>query len=337
MGRSERPHSVVLGNHDEWVDDHEEIATNYVESEESYHRKTTVVDIYFASKIADSLDLDPEPKSMIECRKCSDWDKWKAAIEAELRSLCKREVFGPVVPTPPNVIPVGCKWVFLQKRNEHGQVVRYKTRLVTQGFTERPDIDYDETYFPVMSGITFRYLISMTANLNLKMQLMDVVTAYLYGSLDSEIHMGVPEGLKIPGPNQNHNMFSIRLQRSLYGLKQSGRMWFNRLSNFLLHIGYINNDDCPCVFIKRSSDGFCIISVYVDDNIIGTTRDIEEAMAYLKTEFEMKDLGKTKLCLGLQLEHLPEGVFVHQSTYTKRALETFNMDECHPLRTPMIV
>jgi hypothetical protein len=132
-------------------------------------------------------------------------------------------------------------------------------------------------------------------------------------------------------------MFSIRLQRSLYGLKQSGRMWFNRLSNFLLHIGYINNDDCPCVFIKRSSDGFCIISVYVDDNIIGTTRDIEEAMAYLKTEFEMKDLGKTKLCLGLQLEHLPEGVFVHQSTYTKRALETFNMDECHPLRTPMIV
>jgi hypothetical protein len=128
--------------------------------------------------------------------------------------------------------------------------------------------------------------------------------------------MRVPEGLKIPGPNQNRNMFSVRLQRSLYGLKQSGRMWFNQLSNFLLQRGYINNDDCPCVFIKKSSDGFCIISVYVDDlNIIGTTRDIEEAMAYLKTEFEMKDLGKTKFCLGLQLEHLPEGVFVHQSTY----------------------
>jgi hypothetical protein len=115
-------------------------------------------------------------------------------------------------------------------------------------------------------------------------------------------------------------------------------MWFNRLSNFLLQIGYINNDDCPCVFMKKSSDGFCIISVYVDDlNIIGTTRDIEETMAYLKKEFEMKDLGKTKFCLGLQLEHLPEGVFVHQSTYTKRVLEKFNMDECHPLRTSMIV
>jgi hypothetical protein len=110
-------------------------------------------------------------------------------------------------------------------------------------------------------------------------------------------------------------------------------MWFKRLSNFLLQRGYTNNDDCPCVFIKKSSDGFCIISVYVDDlNIIGTTRDIEEAMAYLKTEFEMKDLGKTKFCLGLQLEHLPEGVFIHQHTYTKRVLEKFNMNECHPLK-----
>jgi hypothetical protein len=95
-------------------------------------------------------------------------------------------------------------------------------------------------------------------------------------------------------------MFNVHLQRSLYGLKQSGRMWFNWLSNFLLKRGYINNDDCPCVFIKKSNDGFYIISVYVDDlNIIRIARDIEEAMPYLKTEFEMKNLGKTKFCLGL--------------------------------------
>jgi hypothetical protein len=69
-------------------------------------------------------------------------------------------------------------------------------------------------------------------------------------------------------------------------------------------------------------------------NIIGTIRDIEEASAYLKTEFEMKHLGKTKFCLGLLLEHLPEGVFVHQFAYTKRVLERFNMGKCHPLKTP---
>ena len=63
--------------------------------------------------------------------------------------------------------------------------------LVAQGFTQRPGIDYDETYSPVLSGITFRYLIYMTANLNLKIQLRDVVTVYLYVSLDLEIYMRV--------------------------------------------------------------------------------------------------------------------------------------------------
>jgi hypothetical protein len=63
------------------------------------------------------------------------------------------------------------------------------------------------------------------------------------------------------------------------------------------------------VFIRKSKKGFCIISVYVDDlNIIGTTKDIEEASSYLKSEFEMKDLGKTKFYLGLQLEHTQEGI-----------------------------
>jgi len=57
-------------------------------------------------------------------------------------------------------------------------------------------------------------------------------------------------------------------------------------------------------------------------------------MANLKAEFETKDFGKTKFCLGLQLEHLHEGVFVHQSTYTKRVLKKFNMSKCHPLKTP---
>jgi hypothetical protein len=131
----------------------------------------------------------------------------------------------------------------------------------------------------------------MVAGLNLKMQMMDVVTAYLYGSLDSDIYMKVPDGLKIPDSKTNRNMYSVKLQRALYGLKQSGRMWYNRLSDFLLKKGYVNDTDSPCVFIRKSQKGFCIISVYVDDlNIIGCKDDIEEASTYLKAEFEMKDL-----------------------------------------------
>jgi hypothetical protein len=92
------------------------------------------------------------------------------------------------------------------------------------------------------------------------------------------------------------------------------------------------------MFIKKSSTGFCIISIYVDDlNIIGHAKDIDEAHNHLKKEFEMKDLGKTKFCLGLQIEHLQTGILVHQSAYIKKVLEKFNIDKVYPQRTPMII
>jgi hypothetical protein len=92
------------------------------------------------------------------------------------------------------------------------------------------------------------------------------------------------------------------------------------------------------VFIKKFSTGFCIISIYVDDlNINSHAKDIDEAHNYLKKEFKMKDLGKIKFYLGLQIEHSQMGILVHQSAYVKKALEKFNMDKAYPLRTLMIV
>ena len=142
----EQTSSSNLRNHDELDDSIEEIAINYAESGELYNRKNTDVDINFVSKITKAINEDPEPKSMAESRKRSDWVKWKEAIETELRSLSKRQVFGPVARTPPKVFPVGYKWVFVRKRDENNVVVRYKARFVAQGFTQRPGIDYDETY-----------------------------------------------------------------------------------------------------------------------------------------------------------------------------------------------
>jgi hypothetical protein len=72
-------------------------------------------------------------------------------------------------------------------------------------------------------------------------------------------------------------------------------------------------------------------------NIIDHTKDINEALNYLKTEFKMKNLGRTKFCLELQLEHLHTGILVHLSIYVQKILEKFNMDKAYPATTPMIV
>ena len=130
---------------------------------------------------------DQEPQNVNECRHRNDWLKWKEAIKTKLRSLAKREVSGPVVQTPTNIQPIGYRWVFVRKRNENNEIVRYKARLVTQGFSQRLGIDYEETYSPLMDAITFRYLISLVVPKGLDMRLMDVVTTYLYGSLDANV------------------------------------------------------------------------------------------------------------------------------------------------------
>ena len=191
-----------------------------------------------------------------------------------------------------------------------------------------------------MDSITFRYLLGMAVHGILEMRLMDVVTAYLYGSLNVDIYMKVPHGLEstttsapIPGKHRG-----IKLQRALYGLKQSGRMWYQRLRHFLTAHHFINDTLLPCVFIKRDTLGFVIIAVYVDDlNLVGTQSACAAATQLLIQEFEMKLLGKTTFCIGLQVLHLKDGsIFLSQMTYINRILKRFNMIDAHPLSTPMV-
>ena len=111
------------------------------------------------------------------------------------------------------------------------------------------------------------------------MLLMDVITAYLYGSLDNDIYMKTSEGLQLSDRYDSNprELYSIKLQRSLYVLKQEGRMWYNRLTEYLLKQGYNNDPIYPCVFIKRYQSQFVIIAVYVDDlNIIETPKELQK-------------------------------------------------------------
>ncbi|KAK6124484.1 hypothetical protein DH2020_041765 [Rehmannia glutinosa] len=140
----------------------------------------------------------------------------------------------------------------------------------------------------------------------------------------------------MPKSDTPRELYSIKLQRSLYGLKQSGRMWYHRLNEYLSKEGYKNDTICPCVFIKRSDTGFAIIAVYVDDmNLIGTPEELFNAAEYLKKEFEVKDLGKTKLYLGLQIKQCQEGIYISQSKYTKELLKKFGIEEGRTVSTPM--
>ena len=319
-----------------------ELSILYCNTGEILNRSNIDIDDKFICMIVETISCekdDPEPTTIDEAMCRSDWPKWKAAIEEEYLSLQKRQVFGPIVNNLTNK-PLGYKLVFVRKRNDKGTIIRYKVRLVAQGFTQKFGIHYDSTYSPVMDSITFRYLIGMAVHFTLEMHLMDVVTAYLYGSLQTNLYMKVPPGLErtsVPAPLAGKHR-GVKLQRALYGLKQSGRIWYQRLRDFLLSHHFINDQLLPCLFIKRDKQEFVIIAVYVDDlNLVGTPSACNAATQLLTREFEMKLLGQTTFCIGLQVLHLKDGsIFLSQATYINRILKRFNMIDAHPLSTPMV-
>lgn len=126
----------------------------------------------------------------------------------------------------------------------------------------------------------------------------------LYRSIGTTIYMKIFEEFKMLEVYklQNRNMCSIKLQQSLYGMKQSGSMWYNLSSEYLIKEEYKNDSNYPCVFSRKSNFEVTIVVVYVDDiNLIETPEERLKIIEYLKREFQMKDLEKIKYCLSLLL------------------------------------
>ena len=179
--------------------------------------------------------LENNPLTLDEAKASFDWPKWQTTLQAEYQSLRKHNVFGTLVTTLTTRL-VGHKLIFVRKRNAQEEIVRYKVRLVAQGFTQRPRIDFQFTYSPVMDSGTFRYLLGMAIQYSLDTQLLDMITAYLYGPLDVQLYIRPPpEFLEQAPPEDTPDTYSgLRLQKALYGLKQVGRMWYKHLRDFLL-------------------------------------------------------------------------------------------------------
>jgi hypothetical protein len=171
----------------------------------------------------------------------------------------------------------------------------------------------------------------------LETESQDVVTAYLYAPIDHEIYMKVPAGYQDDKAASITNPV-VRVQKSIYGLKQSGLMWYLTMKDCLLSKGFVNHETIPCIFIKREGTEFVIIALYVDDlTIFGTRSMVFKIKEEMEKRFEMKDLGKLSLTIGLQVEHNPNGIFVHQTNYTNKLLKKYSMENCNAIRTPMEV
>ena len=211
---------------------------------------------------------------------------------------------------------------------------------MAQGFSQRPGIDFDSTYSPVMDAGTFMYLLRLSVQHSLQTLMLDVVTAYLHGPLETKLFIK-PSPLfsevSFPSPNPSH-FSGLKLYKALYGLKQTRCLWYQHLRDFLLDQNFTNDPTLPCIFAYKKGADFFILAVYVDDiNLIGTRTTCQYVVQRLQFHFDMKFLGKTSLCLRLQISHLGNGaMLLHQIAYTRKVLKRFGMHNANSLATPMI-
>ena len=159
-------------------------------------------------------DDDDQP-TLDQARRSLEWPEWERAIQSELDQL-KQKGTWRLVEKPMDAVPISNKWVLTKKRDKKGNVVKYKARLVARGFTQRPGLDYDETFLPVVRFETIRALLAMVSCKKLKVRQLDVKGAYLNGILTQPIYMEQPMGF------DDGSGLVCLLIKSIYGLKQAG-------------------------------------------------------------------------------------------------------------------
>jgi transposase InsO family protein len=271
---------------------------------------------------------------------------WVAATTKELDSLVNQNTFRDTFSLPDGARAISCTWIYKiklvtelpQKHDwiirtlKDGRVIRYKARLVVRGNHQRPGIDYNETYAPVIRGEILRLLVSlMVEDPEIIAEQMDAITAFLNGNLTEEIYMHSPEGYR------SRARF-VKLLKSLYGLKQAPHEWHKVIDAYLIEIGFSKIHSTTCLYINRKSTGrYVIVGIYVDDfPIIGHPELFAETKAALSARFKMSDLGPLHQFIGVQIEHnVPMGTaFLHQTKHIEHILATCHMDECRPYATP---
>lgn len=196
-----------------------------------------------------------EPQTYGAAIKSAESKNWQAAMEDEMTALKSNNTWC-LVPLPVNAKTLDNKWVYRIKSGIDGKIIRFKARLVARGFTQEKDIDYTETFAPVVRYDSIRLLLAIAAENNFHIAQFDVKTAFLYG----ELKLGFKDE-KFPDR-------VCKLNKSLYGLKQSPRCWNKRFVDCLNHFKFKQLISDACVFVGKFKNNVIYLALCVDDGLI---------------------------------------------------------------------
>ena len=273
--------------------------------------RSVVAKQYDAKKHPLRLSDVPIPRTLQQALASPFAAYWKDAyVRSELGSHAEHGTWEEVdgsVPLQERANIVGCRLVFACK-GENGCLHRFKVRLVARGFSQRYGVDYLETFSPVLKYKALRVVLHLVAAMGLKLEVMDVVTAYLNAELKERVFMLAPPGYE-HYTRANNGEWRARvclLRKAIYGLKQAGREWNAELNSFLLSLGLRRLSSDPCVYVKLSrSRHLLIVSAYVDDIPSAyhpaDQQEWGELKAMFAAKFSIKFLGEAEWLLNMRI------------------------------------
>ena len=305
---------------------------------------TNYEDIYIKNKeinlnqsTSNINNLPIEPKSYWHAMKQKDHEKWKESINAEFQSLVENNTWSiiKIEDIKNYYMEIDCMWIFKLKTDINGNIERYKARLVARGDSQIYGVNYTDTSSPVLSNTSLIILLCIATANNYIIENIDINTAFLYGNLKEDLYMKIPPGIY---ENLSKKEYIIKLNESIYGLKQSSLNWYNTLKDYLLSLNFIQVTHEKCIFILKNLNNIIILGIYVDDILIlsNNISMVNTFKSNIKLKFKIKELGSTNSILGIKINKDKIGnISLSQYTYIKDILQKFNYDQVNPSKTPM--
>ena len=269
-----------------------------------------------------------------------DRRKWREAIRKEFRDMIAKRVWRNMkrrdVPSDRRLI--GSKWVFKRKRNGV-----FRARLCALGYSQIPGIDHQDNFAPVITDVTFRVLMVMALVYSWHCEIVDVETAFLYGDLDEEIFMKIPEGLneylsetgddKVMSDDTYGDDDCFILDKSMYGLVQAARQFYKKMIDVMTkEMGFKKCLSDQCLLMRINDKGTVIIGLYIDDNLCcGDALAIEEFKKDLKKHFNTKEEGEMEEYVGCQVFRKGDMIWMYQEELIKK-LEKYFGDDVRKMR-----
>ncbi|GJS99767.1 putative ribonuclease H-like domain-containing protein [Tanacetum coccineum] len=265
-----------------------------------------------------------EPKKVIQALTDPSWIE---AMQEEHLQFKLQKVWN-LVDLPKGKRAIGTKWVYKNKKDERGIVVRNKSRLVAQGYTQEEGIDYDEFFAPVARIEAIRLFLAYASFMRLIVYQMDVKSA-----IEEEVYVCQPYGFEDPQfPDKVY-----KVEKALYGLHQAPKAWYKTMFTYLLENGYRRGTIDKNLFIKKDRGDILLVQVYVDDIIFGSTKKslCVEFEQMMHKRFLMGSIREITFFSGLQVMQKDDGIFISQDKYVADILKKFDFVTIKKTSTPI--